>query len=102
MNRHDIRANESATLSTLKAINSKLFMLEYKGDYGLDELLERGSKDILSTVRFLQKRVRRLTPAINPLPGGFACSAFNTAQAVLSFTAQVSMVLISSSFWSSS
>lgn len=44
----------------------------------LDELLERGSKDILSTVRFLQKRVRRLTPAINPLPGGFACSAFNT------------------------
>ncbi len=77
VNKTEIKARENTTLSTLKKINNKLFLLEYKGDYNLDALLEEGVKDILGLTRFVQKQVSRPI-TLNTKPGDFACCSFNT------------------------
>ncbi|MBR4635590.1 MAG: linear amide C-N hydrolase [Clostridia bacterium] len=77
MKKQILRRAESKTLDTLKVIHPGIFMLEFNGDYGLDELLGTGAKDIAGMARFIQRRTRRIAPVLNMKPVDFACSAFN-------------------------
>lgn len=65
------------TLKTLKQIDDNIWIMNYKCSYGLDGILNQGTKGIMDAVRFLQKEVRfpSLTP--NPEHDGFACSTYN-------------------------
>ncbi len=65
------------TLSTLKQIDDNVWVMEYKCSYGLDAILEKGTKGIMDAVRFLQKYVKMPPLKVNPENDGFACSTFN-------------------------
>ncbi len=65
------------TLSTLKQIDDNVWVMEYKCSYGLDGILEKGTKGIMDAVRFLQKQVKMPPLKVNPENDGFACSTFN-------------------------
>ena len=65
------------TLATFKQVDDHLWTLEYKCDYGLDEILEKGCSNIMDAVKFLQKKVQVPSLAPNPVHSGFACSTFN-------------------------
>ena len=43
------------TLSTLKQLDDNVWIMQYKSNYGLDKLLEKGCSNIMDAVRFLQK-----------------------------------------------
>lgn len=64
------------TLSTFRQLDKDLWTMEYKCDYGLDELLKKGCSSIMDAVLFLQKQVK-VAVMPNPAHGGFACSTFN-------------------------
>ena len=65
------------TLDSFKRIDDNLWIMEYKCDYGLDELLEKGCSNIMDAVKFLQKKVKTAGLMPNPTHGGFACSTYN-------------------------
>ena len=65
------------TLSTLKQLDDNVWILQYKSNYGLDKLLEKGCSNIMDAVRFLQKEVKLPALTVNPDHSGFACSTFN-------------------------
>ena len=69
--------SKQLTLDSFKQINDDLWIMEYKCDYGLDELLEGGCSNIMDAVKFLQKKVKTSTLLPNPTHGGFACSTYN-------------------------
>ena len=65
---------QAETLKTLRQVDNNVWIMEYKCSYGLDGILEKGTKGIMDAVRFLQKEVSlpRLTP--NPEKDGFLSS----------------------------
>ena len=65
------------TLRTLKQLDDNVWMMVYKSSYGLDNLLEKGSKGIMDSVKHLQKWVKMNGVVPNPHKDGFACSTFN-------------------------
>ena len=69
--------SKQLTLDSFRQINDDLWIMEYKCDYGLDELLEGGCSNIMDAVKFLQKKVKTSTLLPNPTHGGFACSTYN-------------------------
>lgn len=79
-----IRQREQQTLSTLRQVNNNLFMLEYKGDYGLDSLLSVGADSVLSLMRFIQRRMKApASPELSKIfPDEFACTAFSAVNGV--------------------
>lgn len=66
------------TLETLKQVDDNIWMMEYKGSYELDKLLEKGVAGMAGVIRFIQKNVRSARAVLNPVGGNFACSSFNT------------------------
>ena len=54
MNKKEIKARAEKcideTLATFRQIDDHLWTLEYKCDYGLDELLEKGCSNIMDAV----------------------------------------------------
>ena len=80
MNKKDVKEialqNMQQTVSSFRQLDKNIWTMEYKSDYGLDALLEKGCGSIMDAVMFLQKQVKApLT--VNPTHGGFACSTFN-------------------------
>ena len=71
------KKRQEETLRTLKQLDDNVWVMDYKCSYGLDAILEQGTKGILDAVRFLQKEVHlpHLTP--DPDKEGFACSTYN-------------------------
>ncbi len=65
------------TVDSVKQIDDYLWIMNYKCSYGLDALLEHGSKGIMEAVKFLQKEVKFPHLTVNPEKDGFACSTFN-------------------------
>ena len=65
------------TLSTLKQLDDNVWIMQYKSNYGLDKLLDKGCGNIMDAVKFLQKEVNFPALNINPDHSGFACSTFN-------------------------
>ena len=65
------------TVDSVKQIDENVWIMNYKCSYGLDALLEHGSKGIMETVNFLQKEVKFPHLTVNPEKDGFACSTFN-------------------------
>lgn len=65
-----------ATLKTVQYVNDYLYTLEYKADYGLDALLERGHSNMLQLILYAQRVLRDPRVVSSPfLRGG--CSTFN-------------------------
>ena len=81
MDKKELKEREQATLSTVKKVSDHIWMMEFKGDYGLDKLLEKGCKGIMDTARFVQKELREPSVIINPFTRDFGCSTFNTRNA---------------------
>ena len=81
MNKKEIKARAEKcideTLATFRQIDDHLWTIEYKCDYGLDELLEKGCSNIMDAVIFLQKKLQLPSLAPNVAHSGFACSTFN-------------------------
>ena len=46
---------QKETLKTLKQIDQNVWVMNYKCPYGLDAILEQGTKGIMEAVIFLQK-----------------------------------------------
>ena len=65
------------TLSTLKQLDENVWIMQYKSNYGLDKLLDKGCGNIMDAVKFLQKEVNFPALTVNPEHSGFACSTFN-------------------------
>ena len=67
---------EIKTLSTLSRVeNTTLFSMEYRGDYGLDEFLEKGARTDAEVVEFVSKKLLKGLPLEFELPD-FGCSTF--------------------------
>lgn len=63
--------------SRLKKLNSNIYLLSYENDYGLDDLLSKGVKNIPELVSFVQNRFNLPDSSVAFNSGDFACSAFN-------------------------
>lgn len=70
-------AKRDATLATLKQLDDNVWTMVYKSSYGLDALLEKGSKGIMDAVKHLQKVVKMNGVMPDNAKVGFACSTFN-------------------------
>ncbi len=79
MNNHINPAKKAQedTLRTLKQLDDNVWTMEYKCSYGLDKILEKGTKGIMDAVKFLQKEVGIPPLSQNPEKDGFACSTYN-------------------------
>ena len=75
--RADAKLLREQTLSTLKQVDENLWIMQYRCDYGLRELLQAGSKDLLGTVRFLQRQVDYPFLFPDPFKQAGGCSAFS-------------------------
>lgn len=65
------------TLNSLKQVDNNIWTMVYKSSYGLDALLEKGSKGIMDAVKHLQKEVKMNGVMPDNTKDGFACSTFN-------------------------
>ncbi len=65
------------TLKSLKQIDDNIWTMVYKSSYGLDGILEKGSKSIMDIAKHLQNEVKVSGLVPNPDKDGFACSTFN-------------------------
>ena len=74
---YDYKKAQEATLKTLKQVDDNVWVMDYKCPYGLDAILEQGTKGIMDAVRFLQKEVKFPHLVPNPENDGFACSTYN-------------------------
>jgi penicillin V acylase-like amidase (Ntn superfamily) len=74
---YDYKKAQKETLRTLKQIDDNVWVMEYKCPYGLDAILEQGTKGIMDAVKFLQKEVKFPHLVPNPENTGFACSTYN-------------------------
>ena len=74
---YDYKKAQEATLKTLKQVDDNIWVMDYKCPYGLDAILEQGTKGIMDAVRFLQKEVKFPHLVPNPENDGFACSTYN-------------------------
>ena len=74
---YDYKKAQQETLKTLKQIDDNVWVMNYKCPYGLDAILEQGTKGIMDAVRFLQKEVKFPHLVPNPESTGFACSTYN-------------------------
>ena len=73
----DYKKVQEETLKTLKQIDDNVWIMDYKCSYGLDGILDQGTKGIMDAVRFLQKQVKIPPLSLNPEKDGFACSTYN-------------------------
>ena len=74
---YDYKKAQKETLKTLKQVDDNVWVMEYKCPYGLDAILEQGTKGIMDAVKFLQKEVKFPHLVPNPENTGFACSTYN-------------------------
>lgn len=65
------------TLKTVRQIDDNIWVMNYKCSYGLEGILNQGSKGIMDIVRYLQKEVKFPNLVPNPEKDGFACSTYN-------------------------
>ncbi len=77
MDKKERRGLEDETLRTLKKVSDHLYLLEYRYPYDIDDALKHGLKGMIDLALYAQKQTRSPLP-VNPKPGSFACSAFNT------------------------
>ena len=70
-------AKRDETLRSLQQLDKNVWTMVYKSSYGLDNLLQNGSKGIMDAVKHLQNEVKTGGLYVNPAKNGFACSTFN-------------------------
>lgn len=70
-------AKRDETLRSLQQLDKNVWTMVYKSSYGLDSLLQNGSKGIMDAVKHLQNEVKTGGLYANPAKDGFACSTFN-------------------------
>lgn len=68
---------QEETLATLRQVDDNVWVMNYKCPYGLDAILEKGTKGIMDAVRFLQREVQFPHLLPDPAKDGFACSTYN-------------------------
>lgn len=62
---------------TLEKLDKCTYVLDYKNDYALDMLLDRGVKNVVDLARVLQKHFGTKNGELKMNNGGFACTTFN-------------------------
>lgn len=73
----DALEKRDKSLASIKQIDKNVWTMVYHSSYGLDALLQKGSKGIMDAVLHLQREVAAPQLQADPSHGGFACSTFN-------------------------
>ena len=74
--KRDAKKARKATLKTVRYVNDYLYTVEYKADYALDVLLERGQSNMAQLIVFVQRALRDPRAVLSPVIRG-GCSTFN-------------------------
>lgn len=68
---------ELLTMNSIQKVDDKaLYVMDYKGDYGLDEFLDTGASNDGELINFITKRLLKGLPLDFSVPD-FGCSTFN-------------------------
>lgn len=68
---------ENLLLGELKKLDETTYTLDYKNDYALDMLLEKGVKNVADLARTMQKHFGTKKGELKMKGDGFACTTFN-------------------------
>ena len=68
---------ETQDQNELSRLDGRTYLLDFRSDYGLDSLLDRGVRGTWGLARFVQRRNRLAPGAVFLRSGGFACTTFN-------------------------
>lgn len=68
---------ENMLKGEFKKINEYIYTLKYENDYGLDEFLEHGAKNVGELIKYVQNYFKLQKGEVNIGGSGFACTTFN-------------------------
>lgn len=69
--------NQYRAMKKVERLDENIYMMDYCLDYGLDELLEKGAKNVGEMLAFVSKKTTFGLNVFKAGEGGFACTTFD-------------------------